>query len=444
MKHTIYITFLWIGWVMMGITSCELQKDLMGKGDNTDNPSIDPNLLGGLSLVLNPEKEAEVPSKTDGVSGSDIVVLDMNQFSVQILDEEGELIKYYNTYKEIEQEGTIFLPEGAYYIQASLGDLVEAGFDMPYYEGINTCVITPKEVASVITKCVLANKKITLSYTDKFLAKFKSDYKIIMTNGAGVLTLGHNETRVPYFKSSDRLDFIIHTTTVEGLDLTYSMNLFEDDDVSSHNNILVDLDVVPDTDTKPDPGPDPREPEPEEPGEGEQPTLVVNISLINREYVIEIPSNFVNPDEGGGNNSGGGEGAPTITGTGLSTPIEMTVADALEKGATVRVTISTPMGIKSLEALITSTNTEFMETISIMGLDKSFDMLNLNPELENTLVNDVGLALPSDPYSNIFDISQFVKLMAVFSDGGTYRFKLTVTDVEGNSASETLTIILTK
>ncbi|MCC8199382.1 MAG: DUF4493 domain-containing protein [Tannerellaceae bacterium] len=442
MKHTIYILLL--GWFSMGITSCELQKDLLGKTDNSEE-TIDPDSLGGLSLLLNPEKEAEVPSKTEGVSGSDIVVLDMNQFSVQILDEDGEVIKYYTTYKELEQEGTIFLPQGTYYIQASLGDLVEAGFDMPYYEGINTCIITAKEVASVLTNCVLANKKITLSYTDEFLEKFKSDYKIIMTNGTGVLTMGHDETRIPYFKSSDRLDFIIHTTTVEGLDLTYSMNLFEDDEVASHNNILIDLDVVPDTDTKPDPGPGTEEPEPEEPGEGERPTLVVNISLINREYVIEIPSNFVNPDEGGGNNNGGSgsENVPTITGVGISSPLQLTIEEASKGNTQVEVTIKTPLGLKALEVLITSTNSEFMDVIKEMGLETTFDMMNLSPELAETLIS-LGLTIPSDPYSNPFNISSFIPMMAVFSEGGSYYFRLMARDQEGNSTIETLTIILTK
>ncbi len=444
MKYTKNIILLLLGTLLLA-TSCELQKDILGKTDNTDKDGVNPDLLGALSLVLKPEKEAEIPSKADGVTGSDVVVLNMYDFSVRILDEEGEVVKYYDTYKELEEEGTIFLPAGTYYIQAFLGDLVEAGFNMPYYEGTNAFVISAKEVASVITNCVLANKKVTITHTAEFLEKFKTDYKIIMTNGVGVLTMGHTDTRTPYFKPSDRLDFIIHTTTVEGLDLTYSLNLFEDDDVASHNNILIDLDIVPDTDPSPGPGPGPGEPEPEEPEEVDKPTLVVNISLINREYVIEIPSNFVDPDEGGNNNGGGNENGdkPTITGPGLSSPIQLTMAQANAGTTKVELAISTPLGIKSLEVLITSTNSGFMNAVGLMGLDKMFDLLNLSDDLKEILVDTVGLPIPSGEYNNTFDITSFIPLMAEFEGGGTYKFKVTAKDKAGNGTSETLTIILT-
>ncbi|MCC8143910.1 MAG: DUF4493 domain-containing protein [Tannerellaceae bacterium] len=443
MKHTAYIILLLLGWSILGITSCEMQKDILGKNNDKEEGAIHPDSLGGLSLALSPEKEADLPSKSGVASGSDVVVLDMNEFSIQILDEEGEIVKYYDSYKELEEEGTIFLPAGTYYIQAYLGELVEAGFDLPYYEGTNTCVITAKEIASIITNCTLANKKISFTYTDDFLQKFKQDYTIIMTNGTGVLTFGHGETRIPYFKLSDRLEFIIHTTTVEGTDLTYSLNLFEDEEVANHNNIWIDLDIVPDTIPTDPEIPGITDPEPEDPEEVSKPTLVVNISLINREYVIEIPSNFVNPDEGsGGNNSGGDvENPPVITGSGISSPLTLTVAQALAGNTTVSVTILTPNGIKNLYVLMTTSNAGFQADLVDWGLSTEFDMMNLDSELESAL-STLGLTKPSHATSNVFDISKFVPMIAGFG-AGEYNFRLRAVDQKGGSTTETLKLILT-
>ncbi|MCD8193909.1 MAG: DUF4493 domain-containing protein [Tannerellaceae bacterium] len=445
MKHTVYIALLLLGWGILGITSCEMQKDILGKNNDKEDGTVHPDSLGGLSLALSPEKEADLPSKAGIATGSDMVVLDMNEFSIRILDEEGEIVKYYDSYKELEQEGTIFLPAGTYHIEAYLGELVEAGFNLPYYEGTNTCVITAKEIASIITNCTLANNKISFTYTEEFLQKFKQDYKIIMTNGTGVLTFGHGETRIPYFKPSDRLEFIIHTTTIEGTDLTYSLNLFEDEDVANHNNIWIDLDIVPDT-IPTDPGnpgnPNPGGPDPGEPQDVSKPTLIVNISLINREYVIEIPSNFVNPDEGsGGNNGGGGtvENPPVITGSGISSPLRLTLAQA--GNANVSVTILTPNGIKNLYVLMSTSNAGFQADLVDWGLSTEFDMMNLDADLENAL-NTLGLTKPANATSNVFDISKFVPMIAGFGPG-EYNFRLRAVDQKGGSTTETLKLILT-
>lgn len=425
-----YIYILLTGTVIL-LSSCEMQKELRGKtevpGAGGGSHNIDS--VGALTLTLEPEKEAEIPLK----SGSEeSLSLDVSNFEIDILNEAGEVVKHYNSYQDMLNEGSIILPKGIYNLRASLGELIEAGFDAPYYEGSQTCNIDAKKVATITMKCPLANKKITIQVSEDFYKKFQDNYTIILTNGSGILTQRPHETRTAYFKDSNQLDFIIHATTTTGQHLTYSSDIYDNSTVNDHNNILVNLDLVPDT-IPSNPG------EPEGPGEGttSRPSLIVDISLIEKDYVIEIPSSILNPEE-----EGEDKDLPSITGTGINTPVTLTVAEASKGGIEVKLNIKTPNGLKSLVIQINTTSSGFMEVLTQMGLDKSFDMMNLSNDLKTTL-EGVGLSVPSNAYSNVFDISEFVPLLVPFG-AGNYNFKVTATDKNGKSVSKTSSIILTK
>jgi len=444
-KQHILIPLLLAG-LLFGITSCEMEKDLRGKTE-APGSSHTTGAQGALQLTLNPLREAPIILKSGATNETE--ELSPDQFNISIYNASGTLVHYFNSYQEMMAQGSVLmLAEGTYTVKATLGDLQEAAFDAPYYEGTGTITVNAKEIATVTMDCVLANKKISIDTSEDFLKNFWPNYTIILTNGRGILTQKHQDTRIAYFKDSQQLDFIIHVTTAAGKSLTYSTNLYNNDLLNEHNNILVNLDILeslePQEPTLPDPGnPDPNpEPEPE-PGDtigSAVPTIKVDVSLVEREYVIEIPSDFIDPEEGGNNPGGNEKNPPSITGNGLSTPISMTVAEA-RAGATVKLNINSPNGLKNLQIQISSSSGDFIEALEAMTLDKQFDMMSLTEMQEEMLVS-VGLQKPQDAYSNVFDISDFVPMIAVFGTG-TYSFKLTVVDQQGQSVTKTLTIKLT-
>lgn len=440
-KHSIlFISLLLAGFSFMN-TSCEMEKELRGKTEIPGSSTMTGN-LGALQLNLNPQKEAPVSSK------SEITDLLPDDFSVSVYNENGTLVHYFESFVDMLAQGSVLMLEkGTYTVKAALGELKEAEFDNPYYEGTGSITINPKEVSTVTMDCPLANKKISITLSESFLEKFRNDYTLILTNGQGVLTQKYLDSRTAYFKDNNLLNFIIHATTLKGESYTYSINLYDNELLVGHNNILVNLDILPDPEkppVDPDPNPEPEEPDPEEPDPDEEgiisPIIKVDVSLIEREYVIEIPSDFINPDEGGNSGEEGQKNPPTITGNGLSAPITMTVAEA-QKGATVKLDINTPNGLKNLYVQISSSSSGFMEILSEMTLNKQFDLMNLT-STQDEYLSEVGLSKPQDAYSNIFDISSFVPMIAIYKSG-TYNFKLTVVDQLGQSVTKTLTIKLT-
>ena len=153
--------------------SCEMKKEILGQTDKgqTDDTTVENQ--GLLDLELKPEKEADIPvSKGGSTTGSQTVILDVNEFAIDIIDVNGNTVKHYDSYADLKNEGGLLLPAGHYSIRATLGEDVNAGFDKPFYSGTNVCEITPQEVAKVITDCVLSNKKVTFRCSDDFLKKF--------------------------------------------------------------------------------------------------------------------------------------------------------------------------------------------------------------------------------------------------------------------------------
>lgn len=459
MKKYIYIIGLFVG-LIVAFASCEMKQDLTGglkvPGQNSgDSTKIPNDQMGLLSLKLDPQKEVSAPGNTPATKATDDA-LDVKDFSIQILSEDGTVVRQYKSYADIDE---LLLPAGSYQVIAAKGELKDAAYDNPYYQGTQFFTIKPKEVAEVLTSCALSNKKISIKFSDDFLNRFEADYDIVMTNGLGVLTSYAGDAKTPYFKTTDNLDFILHATTKKGLDVSYHCDLFKDPTVKDYNNIVVELDVVPDTipsipdpNPKPDPDPDPDPnpgPDPDpgvKPDTLQRPVIKVDVRLIEQEYIIQIPSNFVPSGDGGGSGdgdggdggSGGGDGGgstlskPTIKGDGFDIDrdvISLTKANAASTKVVINIVL--PTGVSAMKVTISSDNKDFMGAVADIG--NPFDMLNLNSS-QAALLSPVK----KGDKSVKFDVSGFMGLLVNFE--GTHKFKIDVDDANGTKNSKTLTI----
>lgn len=419
------------------LSSCEMKKDILGQVDKTIEGEIPLEEAGLLDLELKPHKEVEIPESKGGISGSDVVVIDVNNFAVEILDSIGQVYKHYESYADLKNEGGLLLPAGAYSVRATLGEDVNAGFDSPFYSGVNDCKITPQEVAKVITNCVLSNKKLVFRCSDEFNSSFEDDYSIVVDNGSGALTTFKDENKAAYLKNTGVLQFTIYTTTRDGQkDKVYNIDLSKQTEVQEHNNILVDLGIVNETpDDDDDETPDEEDPdEPDDPGDEDRPdqsvkapTIKVDISLIEKDYVIEIPSNFV---DAGGDDSNDSETPstqkPTVAATLDGKSFDITKTQDVTSSSQVVIQLTAPGGLASL-----------IVTVKIAGLDDplTIDIFDLDPTIEEVLA---GMTLPEKGKTSMqtFDISSFMEMLG----GGINTFDVVMTDEKGENGYGTITL----
>lgn len=114
MKRKIHILYLFV-FLIAGLTSCEMKDDLFGKKPSREDL---PKEVGVLDLKLDPQKEETITGNR-GTKATD-ESLDVKDFSVKILDENGEVVEEYASYADIDE---VLLATGKYQVVATKGEL---------------------------------------------------------------------------------------------------------------------------------------------------------------------------------------------------------------------------------------------------------------------------------------------------------------------------------
>lgn len=416
MKAITYIVILCFS-LLAGLTSCEMKKELTGglKPDNPDEEQIDPAVTGALDLKLNLNPETntqETKSKADVAA-----TVDINDFSVQIIDSTGTAVRSFDSYREYLNADEMLLKEGVYTIRATWGKLYEAAFDAPYFLGDTICRIEPGVVSSIKTDCNLQNAKVNIDYTEDFLKVFKDDYAAIVTNGTGVLTLNKEEQRVAYFRSDENIRLTVNATTVKGLDVI-SKHKIENVHSNALYNVVLGIDMSVDSVID----------------QILKPGITVDITMHDRDTIIEIEAPPLPPDPDEGSGGEDVDEAITIIGNGLDTPVEMTEAEADAGSVPVKVVIKAPAGLSKVLVKIIAPALE-----AILGNENPFDLVNPTVAIKDIL-DGVGLVRPDDGDTEYaLDVTNFMKMMG---GPGTYKFDVTVTDGKNNNLVKTLTVII--
>lgn len=343
---------------------------------------------------------------------------------------------------------------------------MNAGFNSPYYAGDTTCVIADRQVLKVLVRCVLQNKKVQFAVNEEFRSMFASDYSIVVDNGTGILMLSESQLGSAFFKNTGALRFSLYATTYEGQVHTYICDLSDNEQVLAHNNIFVELGAVPtipdqpggvdpDEPDEPDdpiePDPKPDEPDDPKPDVPVAPVIKVDVTLIEKDYVIEIPSNFVENSKPG---TGNGD-TPTTPGEGENTD----PSDPGQPEESTDVTITGKIDGKSFDVnqtQIVSDDTksvvinlylptgleELTVDVSIGDIFLPLDLLDASAVAAiNGILSGMGktLTVPAKGSKGnlTFDISAFIGMLDTNNS-----FKLYVKDKNGKD--DTATIKLTK
>lgn len=430
--------------------SCEMKKDLLDGIEKPTDPQL-PKDAGILDLQLNPVKEVVIPnSKGDEIEGSD-EILNAADFSVGIYDEEGALVESYDSYSQLKETGGLLLSAGTYIIKAEKGNDLNAGFDKPYYKGVDTCIIQPQVVEKVITHCKLENKKVTFRYSEDFQKQFEEDYFVVVDNESGVLTLDKNETRSAFLKNTGTLRFTVYVTSKDGRQLIYNYDVSKNEQVNQHNNIVVDLGLINDNgnggnDNSGDEGDDGDDDEPEDPGDTPpdiptgKPIVSVDVSLVEKDFIIEIPSDIIN--NGGGDNSGGdeqpdvdpSEKVPTITGTMEGKAFNMNETQIISSTTkSVVINLYLPTGLEELTVQVNITGIPSM-TLDLLN-ENDPNLISIREILDEY---EKKLIVPAKGSKNNqqFDISPFLNLLVEV--GGSSSFTVSMKDKNGKTVNETI------
>lgn len=443
-------------------SACEMKKDLFGS-NNGDVLTYEN--VGLLDIEIEAEREAELESdRITTLEETD--ALKPEEFAIEIADSTGQVVKSFPSLAAMKEAGELLLPVGTYSVHAAYGADVNAGFNSPYYAGDTTCVIADRQVLKVLVRCVLQNKKVQFAVNEEFRSMFASDYSIVVDNGTGILMLSKSQLGSAFFKNTGALRFSLYATTYEGQVHTYTCDLSDNEQVLAHNNIFVELGAVPtipdqpggvdpDEPDEPDEPDDPIEPDPEpdepKPDVPVAPVIKVDVTLIEKDYVIEIPSNFVENSKPG---TGNGD-TPTTPGEGENTD----PSDPGQPEESTDVTITGKIDGKSFDVNQTQTVSDDTKSVVInlylpTGLEEltvdvsigdiflPLDLLDASAVAAiNGILSGMGktLTVPAKGSKGnlTFDISAFIGMLDTNNS-----FKLYVKDKNGKD--DTATIKLTK
>lgn len=419
----------------MNIFKISLMSSAIGLGLSS---CVSEELPSGLERKENGSMSINVdmlrPSSTRAVETKD--------FPVKITStKDNTLIKSYDKASEVPNK--ITLPVGNYFAEAHTPGELQKIMTTPYYKGRDDFEILQGINTKSTVTCKMANGSFKVKYSDEFASAFAT-WTISIDDGTeSVIQFTNEDGLTPatiYMTFEENVNFLTTNfkgTTTSGSKISTSNKLtkkqaseqYDNDDeyFSGGDAIVINFSPVESTE-----------------GDITGITLNANISFEETEkwYDMEVTDKGAGGDNDnpGGGNTGGD--SSTIT---LDLPSNMTV-DASTDPSLGDTYIYAENGIQSITVGITSTSPEMIASLQDLAANyEGVDFLSSTEIVENqtvvTLFNDLGQSLDvptKGQESYTFPIGNFFLLLAFLP--GEHTFSLTVTDMNGNSKSGSLTL----
>ena len=438
-----------MGICLLGTVSCEMRDELRNRMPG----KTDVEAVGGFSLDL---LSKETATRAENV---------VDQYTVQIVNTNGEVVREYDSYTQLQEAGSVIeLPVGTYKVRSAsyAGDEEEASINKPYYFSEKEFSVNAGEVTNLKDTCKLNSVVVNVNYDESFLSEVEDNYAVTFTNGTGVLTMNKDVNGVAYFRTAPSMLIAVRATTKNGTEVYKAQSMASKDGSSlkPEDKFEINLgikDTIPANPGTPDNPNNPDNPDnPDDPNNPDNPDtpdvggdshfdITIDVTLNGKDVDITIPSPdqptpdpdpTPNPDPDPTPDSGPSYAAPTIVGRGFN------LGSTLIDPTTVQVDITAEAGIANLIVTIDSKAlTE--EVLGAVGLEKSFDLVN--PGKNEEALKGLGLLGDEPIYgkkSLVFDISSFIELLPLLGDPGPHKFHLKVIDQKGKSSSETLSLIV--
>ena len=288
-----YTYYVLLCLTLVGLASCEMKDELLGKGEQGGSGEV-----GVLDLKL----KVVPPSYGNGgvsskSSSTELIVPKAEDMIVKVFNASMELQDYFESYADYLKESQYVLEQGTYYIEAYSGDNYEVTSEYPYYELLDTCVIKAKEVTLVDKACELQSAILYLTLSEEFLNACKDDYAITITNGSGVLSVGKGDARIVYIRPGMKTTVTIRATEkITGKPVIRTFGLADSEGkINSQDLFRIEIkdleeEIVPDEPEKPNPDPDDPD-NPEKPTNGNF-TIKVDVTLNETPIDITVPVSY--------------------------------------------------------------------------------------------------------------------------------------------------------
>lgn len=425
--------------MLAGLASCEMKNEILGKDPMTGD-------TGTLNLYV------ETGKTTKGTTDQ------VDQFPVTITGTDVEYTKKFDSYAELKQAGDVTLPVGTYTIEACSPGEFKSEMSEPFYGGkVENVKIVKGQTAETSVVCTMQNVKISISFTEEFLATYQ-DWTITVTDKSGHIKTytkaKDGETPAPvYWKMDEGVETIYingtaktngnEDVTISGTAKKSNLPEFEEGDDTSFvggDELKIDFNPV--------------KVEGSTPGI-EKDGIQITITLFNSEKNenVEIP---VNPGtdggdteepgtgEDGGDEGEGNEKAPTID---LPADFSYSASTGDGKPASADAWLKTPAGLKSAIVKIETTSPAFEATLE--DVDMGGNLLEGVELVNNTGIDDLftGVGLEDrSPKPGVteykFPVGAFFTFLDMFT--GEHKFHITLTDNEDVTVSDVLTITITE
>lgn len=425
-----YKSLIWLLGLIVGLSSCEMRDELLGKGGAGENAGTLELDLASIynGVTLSRANETVDGGTTTGSFNEEDVNVDNYTLIVTNTETQEEAAR--GKVSELKNEnGKVVLPlgEGSYAVTAYNyeGENVTVS-ERPYFKGEQTFSVKKGIATSVDLPCKLACVEVSVGLTASFEESFKDDYLVIVDNGDGATQIFDKNSlgkkyyfQVPEHQNS--LNASIKVTSVEGNFIELKATIQKPADAEGgHSNLE---------------GGDSFEINLTDEGSTESSIsigITVDLTFTEVGETIEIPVDniiYEGPDTPG--EGGGEEPEASITFEGL--PATYTCTHGNDTIAGLQdVHILAPNGIKNLNVTISG---EIAALLGMVSLPETFDICNMDDDLKGKIV---GLGLVTEEeYIQLhagtctdftFKLGGLLVLIPQVVTSGTSTFNLAVSD----------------
>lgn len=426
-----YKSLIWLLGLIVGLSSCEMRDELLGKGGVGENAGTLELDLASIynGVTLSRANETVDGGTTTGSFNEEDVNVDNYTLIVTNTETQEEAAR--GKVSELKNEnGKVVLPlgEGSYAVTAYNyeGENVTVS-ERPYFKGEQTFSVKKGIATNVDLTCKLACVEVSIGLTSSFEEAFKDDYSVVVDNGDGASQVFDKNSigKKYYYQTPDHqscLNASIKATSVEGNFVELKATIQKPADAEGGESDLE--------------GGDSFEIKLTEEGSTESSVsigITVDLTFTEVGETIEIPvGNIIydgpeNPGEGGGEDP-----EASITFEGLPATYTCTSGDS-EIAGLQDVHILAPNGIKNLNVTISG---EIAGLLSAVNLPKTFDICNLTDDIKPTLINALEL-ITEDEYNQLhtgtctdftFRLGNLLVLVPGVVQSGESVFNLAVSD----------------
>lgn len=425
-----YKSLIWLLGLIVGLSSCEMRDELLGKGGVGENAGTLELDLASIynGVTLSRANETVDGGTTTGSFNEEDVNVDNYTLIVTNTETQEEAAR--GKVSELKNEnGKVVLPlgEGSYAVTAYNyeGENVTVS-ERPYFKGEQTFSVKKGIATNVDLTCKLACVEVSIGLTSSFEEAFKDDYSVVVDNGDGASQVFDKNSigKKYYYQTPDHqscLNASIKATSVEGNFVELKATIQKPADAEGGESDLE--------------GGDSFEIKLTEEGSTESSVsigITVDLTFTEVGETIEIPvGNIIydgpeNPGEGGGEDP-----EASITFEGLPATYTCTYGDSDIAGLQ-DVHILAPNGIKNLNVTISG---EIAGLLGMVGLPETFDICNMDDDLKGKII---GLGLVTEEEYNqlhagtctdfTFKLGGLLVLIPQVVTSGSSTFNLAVSD----------------